>query len=133
MAYSLGRLHDELSWRDVALHACRVLQTNEKVVFVTAWQLAEDTAQVRYAKADGYRVVVVPDDIARSLGSLTDLDGRPMVDLNRYRDEWNDSFSFTFVEPSTMTASEQAVVARTGDRRSRSRRLVQAQRRRTYL
>jgi hypothetical protein len=109
------RLHDELSWRDVALHACRVLQTNEKVVFVTAWQLAEDTAQVRYAKDDGYRVVVVPDDIARSLGSLTDLDGRPMVDLNRYRDEWNDSFSFTFVEPRTMTASEQAVFARTGE------------------
>lgn len=114
-AYSLGRLHDELSWRDVALHACRVLQTNEKVVFVTAWQLAEDTAQVRYAKADGYRVVVVPDDIARSLGSTTDLDGRPMVDLNRYRDEWNDSFSFTFVEPSSMTAPEQAVFARTGE------------------
>lgn len=114
-AYSLGRLHDELGWRDVALHACRVLQSNEKVVFVTAWQLAEDTAQVRYAKADGYRVVVVPDDIARSLGSLTDLDGRPMVDLNRYRDEWNDSFSFTFVEPRTMTAAEQAVFARTGE------------------
>jgi hypothetical protein len=71
----------------VALHACRVLQTNEKVVFATAWQLAEDTAQVRYAKADGYRVVVVPDD----------------------------SFSFTFVEPRTMTAAEQAVFARTGE------------------
>jgi hypothetical protein len=85
------------------------------LLFVTAWQLAEDTAQVRYAKADGYRVVVVPDDIARSLGSLTDLDGRPMVDLNRYRDQWNDSFSFTFVEPRTMTASEQAVFAWTGE------------------
>jgi len=114
-AYSLGRLHDELSWRDVALHACRVLQANEKVLFVTAWQLAEDTAQVRYAKADGYRVVVVPDDIARSLGSLTDMDGRPMFDLNRYRDQWNDSFSFTFVDPRTMTAPEQAVLAQTGE------------------
>jgi hypothetical protein len=114
-AYSLGRLHDELSWRDVALHACRVLQANEKVVFVTAWQLAEDTAQVRYAKADGYRVVVVPDDLARALGGLTDLDGEPMVDLNRYRDEWNDSFSFTFVAPAAMSPSEQAVFAWTGE------------------
>ena len=114
-AYSQGRLHDELSWRDVTLHACRVLQSNEKVIFITPWQLAENTAQVRYAKEDGYRVVVVPDDIARSLGSLTDLDGRPMVDLNRYRDEWNDSFSFTFVEPGTMTVSEQTVFARTGE------------------
>jgi hypothetical protein len=40
---------------------------------------------------------VVPDDIVRSLGGLNAF-GFTMVDLNRYRDEWNDSFS-TFVEP----------------------------------
>lgn len=111
--YVTGRLHDEVAWRDVALHACRVLQTNEKVIFVTPWQMAQGTAQMRYAQADGYRVVVVPDDIARSLGSLTDLNGRPLVDLGRYRDEWNDSFSFTFIDPAAMTPAEQAVYART--------------------
>jgi hypothetical protein len=111
--YAAGRLHDELSWRDVALHACRVLQTNEKVIFVTPWQMGADTAQLRYARDDGYRIVVVPDDIARSLGSLTDLNGKPLVDLGRYRDEWNDSFSFTFVGPAAMTPAEQAVYART--------------------
>jgi hypothetical protein len=113
--YATGRLHDEIAWRDVALHACRVLQTNEKVIFVTPWQMAGDTAQLRYALGDGYRVVVVPDDIARSLGSLTDLHGRPLVDMGRYRDEWNDSFSFTFVRPETMTPAERAVYMRTGE------------------
>jgi hypothetical protein len=113
--FAAGRLHDELAWRDVALHACRVLQTNEKVLFVTPWQMATDNAQMRYALDDGYRIVVVPDDIARSLGGLTDLDGKPLVDLGRYRDEWNDSFSFTFVDPAAMTPAEQAVYARTRD------------------
>jgi hypothetical protein len=47
--YSAGQLHDELAWRDVALHACRVLQTHEKVIFATAWQMAGDTAQLQYA------------------------------------------------------------------------------------
>jgi hypothetical protein len=112
-AYATGRLHDELGWRDVALHACRVLQTNEKVIFVTAWQMAGNTAQLRYARDDGYRIIVVPEDIARSLGSLTDLNGRPLVDLDRYRNEWNDSFSFTFVEVSAMTPGEQASFGRT--------------------
>jgi hypothetical protein len=111
--YATGRLHDELAWRDVALHACRVLQTNEKVIFVTPWQMAEGTAQMRYAQDDGYRIVVVPDDIARSLGCLTDLNGRPLVDFGRYRDEWNNSFSFTFIDPAAMTPAEQAVYART--------------------
>jgi hypothetical protein len=113
--YVAGRLHDELAWRDVALHACRVLQTNEKVLFVTAWQIAADTAQLHYARNDGYRIVVVPEDIARSLGDLTDLNGEPLVDLGRYRDEWNDSFSFTFVDPDSMTRAEQMVYARTAD------------------
>jgi hypothetical protein len=54
-----GRLHDELAWRDVALRACGVLQTNAKAVFVTPWQMATDTAQLRHAMDDGYRVVAV--------------------------------------------------------------------------
>jgi hypothetical protein len=112
-AYTSGGLHDELVWRDVAIHACRVLQTNEKVVFVTAWQMSEDTAQLQYARQDGYRIVVVPEDIARALGGLTDLEGRPMVDFGRYRNEWNASFSFTFVDADAMTPAEREVFMRT--------------------
>jgi hypothetical protein len=75
--------------------------------------MGANTAQMRYAQDDGYRIIVVPEDIARSLGSLTDLNGRPLVDLDRYRNEWNDSFSFTFIDPDAMTPAEQAVYART--------------------
>lgn len=112
-AITHGGAHDEIAWRDVALHACQVLQTNEKVLFVSAWQMGEDTAQLRYARDDGYRIVIVPEDIAFRLGSMTDLNGNPMVNLNRYRDEWNDSFTFSFVEPAAMTSAERAVYRRT--------------------
>lgn len=64
--FSSGRMHDELNWKDVAVHACRVLQSSEKVVFVTVEQVG--LASVRRAVDDGYRVVVVPEDIARGLG-----------------------------------------------------------------
>ncbi|HLL64196.1 MAG TPA: hypothetical protein VK453_00435 [Micromonosporaceae bacterium] len=112
-AFTSGRMHDELSWRDVALHACRVLQTTTRVVFVTAAQMAANTPQVTYAQADGYRIVVVPDAIARSLAAMTDLDGNPMTDLNAYRQAWNDSFAFNFVDPAAMTAAERTVHDRT--------------------
>jgi hypothetical protein len=69
--YAAGRLHDELAWRDVALHACRVLQTNEKVLFVTAWQMAADTAQLRYARDDGYRIVVWSTSAATATSGTT--------------------------------------------------------------
>jgi hypothetical protein len=111
--YASGRLHDELAWRDVALHACRVLQTSQRVVFVTAWQMAANTPQLQYAREDGYRIIVVPEDIGRALSKLTDLNGNPMTDLDAYRDAWNNSFSFSFVDPSQMTGAERAVYEQT--------------------
>jgi hypothetical protein len=107
--YTSGRMHDELAWRDVALHACRVLQSSEKVLFVTAWQMAENTPQLEYARADGYRIVVVPEDIVRALGSMTDLNGNSMTDLDAFRRAWNDSFSFSFIDRDAMTSAEQDI------------------------
>jgi hypothetical protein len=107
-----GRMHDELGWKDVAIHACRVLQTLDKVVFVTVRQ--SGMSSVHYAREDGYRVVVVPDDIARSLGGLTDLNGIPMFDINRYHEEWNDSFAYDFVDPGRLSPAELVVYELTG-------------------
>lgn len=112
-AFTSGRQHDELGWIDVALHACRVLQSHEKVLFVTSWQLADGTAQLRYAQDDGYRLVTVPDDIGRKLTSMTDLSGQPLVDLGRYQQEWNASFSYTFVRPDELAPAERHVFDRT--------------------
>jgi hypothetical protein len=103
-----GKLHDELQWKDVAVHACRVLHSSKPVVFVTPWQVA--SASVSYAEADGYRPVVVPEDIARKLAKTTDLDGNPILDLRGYQRLWNESFSFAFVEPDELENGELAVL-----------------------
>lgn len=105
--YLSGKMHDELGWKDVAVHACRVLQSQEKVVFITGYDIG--TAQVSYAQEEGYRAVIVPDDIARALGRLTDFDGHPMFDLNRFREAWNEGFNFTFVDIQDLTEKERAV------------------------
>jgi hypothetical protein len=107
-----GRMHDELGWKDVAIHACRALQTTDKVLFVTVRH--SGMSSVHYAREDGYRTVVVPDDIAKSLRSLTDLNGEPMFDINRYHDEWNDSFTYEFVDPGHLEPAERAVFDLTG-------------------
>lgn len=104
-----GKMHDELSWKDVAVHACRVLHAAEKVVFVTPWQTG--LAAVQYAIGDGYRTVIVPENIARALRNETDLNGEPIVDLARYQERWNESFTFSFVEPDDLSHAERAVFA----------------------
>ena len=113
--YTTGRRHAELEWKDVTIHACRVLHANEKVVFVTAHQLEDGAPQLQYAKHDGYRLVTVPDDIAAKLAGTTDLEGRPIMDFGRYQRSWNDSFSFDFVSIDQLNPSEREVFDRVDD------------------
>lgn len=112
--YSRGGGHDELQWQDVTLHACAVLQSLEKVLFITPSELEQGTPQIEYAKNDGYRLVVVPENIVRALQKHTDLQGQPLVDLERYRQSWNDSFSFTFIDLDALSVAEQKVFALIG-------------------
>jgi hypothetical protein len=91
-----------------------VLQTLEKVLFITPSELEQGSPQIEYAKDDGYRLVVVPDNIVRALQRHTDLLGQPLVDLERYREAWNDSFSFAFIDPAALSIAEQKVFALIG-------------------
>ena len=51
----------------------------------------------------------MPETIRRKLPSLRDAAGNPIRDLDRYRDEWQDSFRFTFVDPADFSTAERAV------------------------
>ena len=107
--YERGTQHDETRWLDVGLHACRQLNARRKVIFLTAYELALAPAFVQRAVEDGYQQIVVPETIWRKLPGMRDALGNPMRDLSRYRNEWQESFHFTFIEPADFTADEHAV------------------------
>ena len=107
--YERGTQHDETQWLDVGLHACKLLNARRKVIFLTPFELALAPDFVRRAAEDGYEAIVVPETIRRKLPGLTDAAGNPIRDLGRYRDEWQHSFHFTFVDPGDFTPAERAV------------------------
>ena len=51
----------------------------------------------------------MPETIRRKLPSLRDALGNPIRDLDRYRNEWQDSFRFTFIDPAALSGAERAV------------------------
>lgn len=112
-SFSTGTTHDETTWIDVSVHACKVLNAHEKVVFATTTQIFLSAGLIARARADGYRVVVVPDTVAEKLPQLQDIEGNPLRDINEYRDEWNRSFEYDFVPPEELTDGERAVYALT--------------------
>jgi hypothetical protein len=109
--HSAGRNHDETTWLEVSLHACRVLNAHQSVIFVTADQLSWGGGLVAQARGDSIRIVVVPENVAAKLGRLKDLAGNPIRDLNKYRTEWNDSFEYDFVPIEALSRKEREIFA----------------------
>jgi hypothetical protein len=107
--YERGTQHDETQWLDVGLHACKQLNARRKVIFLTALELSFAADFVQRARNDGYEIIVVPETIRRKLPGLRDALGNPIRDLDRYRNEWHDSFRFTFIDPADFSAAERTV------------------------
>jgi hypothetical protein len=111
--FESGRWHDEVQLVDVGVHACRVLNATGKVIFLTPAELNSARDFVDRARDDGYRIVVVPQTIRRKLAGLEDIAGAPIVDLDRFRSQWNESFQFSFIDPADLTPDERAIFDRT--------------------
>lgn len=107
-----GTQHDEVSWTDVAVHACQILNARKKVIFVTAAELGRARDSIDHATQDGYKVISVPDNVRRSLAGLKDIEGNPVRDLAVYQAEWNSSFEFKFITRDALTTAERKVFDR---------------------
>lgn len=88
--YQAGTTHDELSWMDVSVHACKLLNSFEKIVFFTPDQLMFATDVVDRAKNGGYDRVTIPESIREencgyvdaSRNIIRDLGARVCLDSN---------------------------------------------------
>lgn len=107
--FETGRSHDELQWVDVQLHACRILNSNEDVIFLTSEQLLNGGSLVTSARNDGHRIVVIPETIANRLQSIKDIEGNTIRNLDEYRQEYNDNFHFQFVPYEQLSIQEKSI------------------------
>lgn len=63
VALERGMGSDEVNWKDVAVHACKILNASGQYLFVTASQLAANASAIDHARGDGFQIVTVPDSI----------------------------------------------------------------------
>jgi hypothetical protein len=111
--FQKGLMKDELKWTDVYVHGCKLLNAQQKVIFLTPNERGYAAGIVTHARRDGFKIVTIPENIRAKLKGQTDYEGNPLRDLNEFIRLWNDSFEFEFVEPSELTAKERRVFERT--------------------
>jgi hypothetical protein len=113
--YQIGTIHDEMKWMDVNIHACKLLNSFENVVFFTPEELifAKDT--VDKAKNDGYEIVTIPNNIKHKISGLKDASGNLIRDLDQFNVEWNESFEFKFIDKTDMIPQERKIFELTNE------------------
>jgi len=111
--FEMGESHDELNWIDVSVHACKLLNATDKVIFLTPFELMEAKDMVDHAKDDGFKIITIPENVKEKIRGLKDLEGNPIRDLEGYKTEWNESFEFKFVDEKHLTKNEKDVFNKT--------------------
>lgn len=108
-----GVEHDEIRWNEVAIHACRLLHSAEKVIFLTADELFNNAFVVDTARQTGFEIITVPTAIKNKLSGLVDFHGKPIRDSTQLLKEYQESFKFNFIDENELTDAEQMVFRRT--------------------
>ncbi|MGI8599977.1 MAG: hypothetical protein ACR2KB_12055 [Chitinophagaceae bacterium] len=110
-----GTQHDELSWIDVQEHSVKILNQNEKVLFVTSMDIMMHPDMIEEAKASGHQIISIPENLKEKIKGGLDLSGKPIIDISQFATNYNDSFSFEFVAIENLTDKEREVYNLTND------------------
>jgi hypothetical protein len=113
--FEKGKLHDELKWLEVAVHACKLLNATGKFIFLTPMETRMAPMVIDRARGDGFTVVTIPENVRAKLRGLRDLFDMPIRDLDEYIQQWNTSFEFSFVNRNDLSKSERRIYDRTND------------------
>lgn len=110
-----GTQHDELSWIDVQEHSVKILNQNEKVLFVSSMDIMMHPDMIEEAKASGHQIISIPENLKEKIKGGLDLSGKPIIDISQFTTNYNDSFSFDFVAIENLTTKEREVYDMTND------------------
>lgn len=109
----IGERHDELTWTDIAVHACKLYNGRSRVVFFTSGEVISSSNLVDRAQRDQYEVIVIPQNIKEKISGSRDYSGNPIRDVDQFTRDWNESFTFSFVAEDQLKPSELRVYRQT--------------------
>lgn len=107
--FSGGAAHDELSWLDVQQHSARILNSTTPVIFLNPNEIIARPDIVESAVSAGRQIITVSSALTKKIQGTVDVAGQPVTDLRQFVKTENESFQFSWVEPTSLSASELKV------------------------
>lgn len=104
-----GTTHDEVNWKSIRLHAVKLLNARDDVVFATVDEQNSKADLLNSAIREGYRVVTVPENISNEIQDEEDAKGNRLRNVGTYLEEYNESFEYEWVNEEELTEDERKV------------------------
>lgn len=105
--FTEGELPVELTWKDVAIHSCKLLNMLEDVVFMTPSQIRSHASIMDDVSGYDYKIVTIPENLGSALINQKDEAGRPIRDLSTFVEEVRDSLSYQIVPVEELSQQER--------------------------
>lgn len=107
--FTEGTTHDEVNWKPIRLHAIKLLNERDEVVFASPREQHAGTYLLEQARNDGYRVVTIPESLREEIQEETDASGDRIRGFEVYQEEYNTTFEYEWVSEDDMTEAERRV------------------------
>ena len=107
--YNQGVQHDELNWIDVQEHSVKILNENEKVIFVASSDLMRHRDMIDQAINSGHQIINIPENLKNKINGIEDNIGNKIIVISQFISAYNDSFEFKFIEKENLLPEERKV------------------------
>jgi len=101
-----GESHDEINWKDVQIHAIKLLNGLNKVLFFTEKEEEQYSKIIEFAKSKGYKLILVSEALRKYLDNERDIFGNRINTTLRFYNEYSKSFQFDFVDLKNLENEE---------------------------
>lgn len=101
-----GESHDEINWKDVQIHAIKLLNGLNKVLFFTEKEEEQYSKIIEFAKSKGYKLILVSEALRKYLDNERDIFGNRINTTLKFYNEYSKSFQFDFVDLKNLENEE---------------------------
>ncbi|MBO8160284.1 MAG: hypothetical protein H0Z24_01495 [Thermosipho sp. (in: Bacteria)] len=102
-----GESHDEINWKDVQIHAIKLLNGLNKVLFFTENEDKKYSNLIELAKTKGYKLILISESLRKYLDSERDIFGNKINTIENFYKEYSKDFQFEFVEKNLLENEEK--------------------------
>lgn len=108
------KIHDELQWKDIFIHACKILNAKKEVVFVSTHDFVNNSSTIQdIVNFSNRQVIHIPDYIEKEVSGQKYIEGNIICDVQKVITDANKKIEYMFIKFEELSESEQEVFNKT--------------------